>query len=58
MGWQSSSDPGSFTNAILQALAKEYKFSLDMPVGELPEDIFQVLIHGTGGKEVKVHYKG
>lgn len=58
MGWQSSSDPGSFTNAILQALAKEYKFSLDTPVGELPEDIFQVLIHGTGGKEVKVHYKG
>lgn len=58
MGWQSSSDPGSFTNAILQALAKEYKFSLDTPVGELPEDIFHVLIHGTGGKEVKVHYKG
>ncbi|MDE7333227.1 MAG: excinuclease ABC subunit UvrA [Lachnospiraceae bacterium] len=58
MGWQSSSEPGSFTNAILQALAKEYKFSLDTPVGDLPEEIFRVLIHGTGGKEVKVHYKG
>lgn len=58
MGWQSSNEPGSFTNALLQALSKEYKFSLDTPVGELPDDIYQVLIHGTDGKEVKVHYKG
>ena len=58
MGWQSSSDPGSFTNALLQALSKEYKFSLDTPIEDLSEDIFNVLIHGTGGREVKVHYKG
>nr|WP_277935101.1 excinuclease ABC subunit UvrA [Parablautia muri] len=58
MGWQSSSEPGSFTNALLQALAKEYKFSLDTPIGDLPEDIFHMLIHGTQGREVKVHYKG
>ena len=58
MGWQSSSDPGSFTNALLQALSKEYKFSLDTPIEDLPEDIFNILIHGTGGREVKVHYKG
>ena len=58
MGWQSSSDPGSFTNALLQALAREYEFSLDTPVEDLPESIFDMLIHGTGGREVKVHYKG
>ncbi|MDE7444550.1 MAG: excinuclease ABC subunit UvrA [Lachnospiraceae bacterium] len=58
MGWQSSSDPGSFTNALLQAIAKEYKFSLDTPVEDLAESIFDMLIHGTGGREVKVHYKG
>ena len=58
MGWQSSSDPGSFTNALLQALAKEYKFSLDTPMEDLAESIFDMLIHGTGGREVKVHYKG
>lgn len=58
MGWQSSSEPGSFTNALLQALAREYKFSLDTPVEDLPESIFDMLIHGTRGREVKVHYKG
>lgn len=58
MGWQSCNEPGSFTNALLQALAKEYKFSLDTPMEDLPEELFQMLIHGTGGKEVKVHYKG
>ncbi len=58
MGWQSSKDPGSFTNAVLQALSKEYQFSLDTPVEDLPEDVFHMLIYGTGGKEVKVHYKG
>lgn len=58
MGWQSSSEPGSFTNALLQALAKEYDFSLDVPIEELPEKIYHVLIYGTDGREVKVHYKG
>lgn len=58
MGWQSCNEPGSFTNALLQALSKEYKFSLDTPVEELPDKIYQMLIHGTDGKEVKVHYKG
>lgn len=58
MGWQSSSEPGSFTNALLQALAQEYHFGLDTPVEDLPEEIYHVLIHGTNGKEVKVHYKG
>lgn len=57
-GWQSSKDEGSFTNAILQALAKEYKFSLDTPIQELPDSIYQMLIHGTNGREVRVHYKG
>ncbi len=58
MGWQSSGDAGSFTNALLQALAGEYKFSLDTPVQDLPEKVFHMLIHGTEGREVKVHYKG
>lgn len=58
MGWQSSGDAGSFTNALLQALAKEYKFSLDTPVQDLPEKVFHMLIYGTEGREVKVHYKG
>lgn len=58
MGWQSSGEPGSFTNAVLQALSKEYGFSLDTPVEELPEKIFHILIYGTGGREVQVHYKG
>ncbi|MBD5500179.1 MAG: excinuclease ABC subunit UvrA [Lachnospiraceae bacterium] len=57
MGWQSSSEEGSFTNAVLQALAKEYKFSMDAPFAELPEDIQNMLIYG-GFREVKVHYKG
>lgn len=58
MGWQSCNEPGSFTNAILQALSKEYHFSLDTPIQDLPEEVFQILIHGTGGREVSVHYKG
>lgn len=57
MGWQSSTDKGSFTNAILQALAKEYRFSLDTPFEKLPEDIQHKLIYG-GFREVKVHYIG
>lgn len=58
MGWQSSGSEGSFTNAILQALSKEYKFSLDTPFEELPESIQEIIIHGTNGRKVEVHYKG
>ena len=58
MGWQSCTDKGSFTRAILDALAKEYKFSLDTPFKDYPEKIKNILIHGTNGKSVKVHYKG
>lgn len=58
MGWQSSKDEGSFTNAVLQALSGEYKFSLDTPIEDLPEDVFHMLIYGTDGREVKVYYKG
>ncbi len=57
-GWQSCNTGGSFTNAILQALAKEYQFSLDTPLEKLSAKVMDMLIHGTGGKEVKVHYKG
>lgn len=57
-GWQSATDPTSYTGSILSALAKEYGFSLDTPYGELPEDIRHMLIHGTKGKVVKVYYKG
>lgn len=58
MGWQSSGSEGSFTNAVLQALAKEYKFNLDTPFEELPDSVQQVIIYGTNGKKVEVHYKG
>ena len=58
MGWQSATDPSSYTHAILKALAKEYKFSLDTPYEELSEEVRNMLIYGTGGKSVKVHYKG
>lgn len=57
MGWQSSSDKGSFTYALLDALAKEYGFSLDTPFRDLPDDIRRMLIYGKS-KSVKVHYKG
>ena len=58
MGWQSSKDEGSFTHAILLALSKEYGFSLDTPYGELSDEAQDIIINGTNGKEVKVHYKG
>ena len=58
MGWQSCNEPGSFTNAILQALSREYQFSLDTPIQDYPEEIYSILLHGTNGREVKVHYKG
>ena len=57
-GWQSCTDRGSFTRAILEALAEAYDFSLATPFCEYPQDIHDVLIHGTGGRSVKVHYKG
>lgn len=57
MGWQSSMDKGSFTNALLRALSKAYDFSLDTPFEELPEKIRHMLIYGGFG-EVKVHYVG
>ena len=57
-GWQSCTDKGSFTRAILDALANEYDFSLDTPFQDYPQKIKDVLIHGTEGRSVKVHYKG
>lgn len=58
LGWQSSTDPSSYTHCLLEALALEYKFSLDTPFQDLPEKVRHMLIHGTGGKSVKVHYQG
>lgn len=58
MGWQSCGDKSSFTNAVLQALTKEYNFDLDTPFEEYPEEIQNILLHGTNGKEIKVYYKG
>ena len=58
MGWQSSADPSSYTYATLKALSKEYGFSLNTPYQELPEDVRHILIYGTGGRMVKVHYRG
>ena len=58
MGWQSCTDPSSFTYAILKALTEEYHFSLETPYCEYPEKIRHVLIYGTDGREVKVHYRG
>ena len=56
--WAGSTDKGSFTRAILDALAKEYHFSLDTPFQDYPDDVKNVLIHGTNGHAVKVYYKG
>ncbi len=58
LGWQSCTSKGSFTRAILEALAEEYDFSLDTPFQEYPKKIHDVLIYGTDGKKVKVHYTG
>ena len=58
MGWQSCNNKGSFANSILQALAEEYKFDLDTPFKDYPDHIKDILIHGTNGKEVMVHYTG
>ncbi len=58
IGWQSCTTQGSFSRAILDALAREYDFSLDTPFCEYPEKIQDILINGTGGHSVKVYYKG
>ncbi|ROR31628.1 excinuclease ABC subunit A [Mobilisporobacter senegalensis] len=58
MGWQSAVDKSSYTRAVLDALAKEYKFDLNTPYEKLPEKIKNIIIHGTNGKSVKVYYKG
>ena len=58
MGWQSAPDAKSFTHALLTALAEAYGFSLDTPFGELPSSVRKMLIYGTNGREVSVHYQG
>ena len=58
MGWQSCNDKKSFSYAILEALSKEYDFSLDTPFKDYPKKIHDVLIHGTDGREVRVYYRG
>lgn len=58
LGWQSCTEKGSYTRAILEALAKEYDFRLDVPFEQYSKEAHDILIHGTNGKEVKVHYKG
>lgn len=58
IGWQSCTDKGSFSRAILEALAREYDFRLDTPFEAYPEKIKEILINGTGGHSVKVYYKG
>ena len=58
LGWQSCAKPGSFSRAILDALAAEYHFDLDTPFKDYPKEVHDILIYGTGGKEVKVHYTG
>ncbi|WP_461820678.1 excinuclease ABC subunit UvrA [Blautia stercoris] len=58
LGWQSCTDKGSFTRAILDALAEEYHFDLETPFQDYSDEIKDVIINGTGGKKVKVYYKG
>ncbi|MCR4907869.1 MAG: excinuclease ABC subunit UvrA [Lachnospiraceae bacterium] len=58
MGWQSSNKEGSFTYALLEALAEKYKFSLDTPYEKLSPKVRDIFLHGTGEAVLKVHYKG
>ena len=58
LGWQSATEESSYTRAILNALSKEYNFSLSTPFRDYPDNIKDILINGTGGKSVKVYYKG
>ena len=57
-GWVASKEPGSFSNALLEAMAKEYGFSLDTPYQDLSPEVRKVFLYGTDGKKVKVHYRG
>lgn len=57
-GWQSAVDKSSYTRCMLEALAEEYHFDLDTPYQDQPEEIRDMLIHGTDGRKVKVHYRG
>ncbi len=58
LGWQSAVDKSSYTRCTLEALAQEYKFDLNTPYQDLPEEIRHMLIHGTNGRKVQVHYRG
>lgn len=58
MGWQSCNQKGSFTNAVLHALAERYGFDLDTPFCDYPEKIRSILLHGTDGEKVDVYYEG
>lgn len=58
MGWQSVTDKSSYTRAIMEALAKEYKFSLDTPFKDYSDDVKDIIVNGTKGREVKVYYRG
>ncbi len=58
MGWQSSNDKSSFTNALLRALSEEYGFDLDTPYAELPDKVRDIIINGTNGHQVSVYYEG
>ena len=58
LGWQSANDGKSFSNAILQALALKYNFSLDTPFEDYPKEIHDILVYGTNGEKVAVRYKG
>ncbi len=58
MGWMNAKEPGSYGHALLEALAKKYKFSLDTPYEKLSDKVRHIFVHGTDGEVVKVHYKG
>ncbi|MCH5265818.1 MAG: excinuclease ABC subunit UvrA [Lachnospiraceae bacterium] len=58
MGWQSVTDPSSYSRCTMEAVAKAYDFSLDTPFEAYPEDIHDVILYGTGGRRVEVHYSG
>lgn len=58
LGWQSCTDPKSYTRAVLDALAREYNFDLSTPFCDLSREVQDIIIHGTNGHEVKVYYKG
>lgn len=57
LGWMNSKDKGSYTHAMLEALSERYGFSLDIPFRDYPEDIRRIIVHGTDGEKVTVHYE-